>query len=207
MMLRVVVPIIILISLFSISCPVSATAEGDFFIENMTITDTSGNNVDYYNPVSIDETIRINITLHYTGYGDLNSVKISIKPFLGSYQKYEYLPGSEIPVIDPSSEVNLSISMNNLFEIFPRMNEIDQIQKDTRISLNYSLVIKTAGTWNYIILITTDDLPDQLLGGSTIYVARNFPDYLNTLNIAFPIIIGVIMFSVILTTERKGRLS
>lgn len=207
MKIRTTVTLLILFSLVSTSFSTSVAAgNGVFLINNIDVIDSSGRKVDFNNPASINELITVKITLQYSGESEMELVKFFIEPFLGSYLKKEYNSGSEIPIYDPFSEVNLSKSMNNLFEINPIMIEKQNVKNGDIIYLNYSIMLKTSGTWNFNILITEVDNPEQILGGSSIYIHRNLPGYVDALIVIIPLILGGAMFGLVIIIERRSKI-
>jgi hypothetical protein len=181
----------------------AADAE-NFHLINMRALD-GGRGFDYHSPVSINEHFSINIQIQSFYNRSLNITEIHLYPILNGYSKIVTSDNGDLPEYNPYDAINDTRAMGNLYEItsLTPIGTYVIFQNET-ISLNYSLMLRTAGTWSLLIAIHTSDGGSQILIGSTLFVARNLPSYLSILALGTPFATaGAYCYMIILNNRRQ----
>jgi len=199
-----------LLGIFIISSAQVGAAEtvvnGHVFQMTMTKSDSMGRGDDYLNPAPINERINVTIRIDYFGDGNESNVVVAIQPYLNGYSTFKSSNEGDFPLYDPNQELNQSESMKNLYEIIPSGHvSINEVEPGKRTFLNYTLTLKTAGSWNFLIMVTLQNGTTYVLTGSTTYISRNLPIYLDDLLFAAPLIVGAGSVGLIMLYKNKHK--
>ena len=201
---------LVLLLVLSASGPASADAafadKGDIRVLYATASDADGNGADVSRPTVIGRHLEVSIVLMNLGE-DAADVVVRLIPSLNGYSVIQPPLEGDLPAYDPSTEIDLSRAMDELYEVFPaRGKVIEELKAGERTTLNFTIAVRTAGAWNCGILITLPNGTSYLYHGSTFYVARNLTPYLDAMVLAIPFATGGGALSIVHLCRRRRRM-
>lgn len=205
--MKVFSAIVLLIIVLPLTLMSVGANETDFHIVSMGTIGDNGRGFDYLSPAAINEPLHVQIEFQCLSEHSINISSVSLFPILNGYSVMKTPENGDLPAYDPNEELNISRSMQNLYEVVLLSPDgARQVSPTETISLNFTLVLRTAGTWNFLLMISTNSGENYILSGSTMYIARNLPEYLNTLTIAVPILFGAGSIGVVVLFDRTHKL-
>jgi hypothetical protein len=173
------------------SADIAPPEESNLLVWMVGSSDADGRGSDARDPTAIGQRLNVSIELINQG-SDESRMIIQLIPVLDGYSTISTPAGDgDIPKDDPSERVELSRSMDELYDVLPPgAVVIYELKEGERTNVNFTVILRTAGTWNLGVLVTVQNGTSYLFSGNTVYVAMNEPRYLDALTIAIPFILG-----------------
>ena len=173
------------------SADIAPPEESNLLVWMVGSSDADGRGSDARDPTAIGQRLNVSIELINQG-SDESRMIIQLIPVLDGYSTISTPAGDgDIPKDDPSARVELSRSMDELYEVLPSgAVVIDELKEGERTNVNFTVVLRTAGAWSLGVLVTVQNGTSHLFIGNTAYVAMNEPWYLDALTFAIPFIFG-----------------
>lgn len=155
----------------------------------MNINDLTGDEISYEHPANQNQELQLSLKIINVGAGNISNIQILIVGVLQGYVPEEYGKEMGPSMSDALPILNASKLMQCAYEVKPSMTiKITELPQGGFVQENFTLILKTAGSWNIYTIRVDDNGSKSILSSVTVEVSRNLPKYMNVINFGLPFV-------------------